>query len=794
MPGPHGPSSEHGSSRGDGSAESSEFYRRVMRRIPAALFAADRGWRLTYLNPRAEELLPPDLDDPIGLPVWEVFPELFKDDLARESQCALAEQHSVRFEEFIESTCSWWEIHLCPGRDELLFYARDISQDKINEARLRMFEAVVANANDTVLITETEPLDPPGPAIIYVNDAFTRVTGYAAEEVVGKSPRFLQGPQTDPATTALIRAALEKGEPVQAEVLNYKRDGTPFWAEMSIVPVFDARGDLLYFTSIQRDNTERREAQQTAVRLAREEAALAEATAAREQIETILESITDAFVAMDRHGTITYVNWRAAKNLNRPREDFIGENLWELFPELVDTRLFEEYERALRENTPASFEYYFARVNAWSYIHVHPTEQGLTCYIHDITARKRAEERQAFLSEASHLLASSLDYEDVLHTVASLPVQRYADVCIIELFEGSSEMSNVHIVSGDPTQAQLIELLKLYPLSLVRPEGPTQVLRTGKAELVDNVTEAWLESATQQEEHLDALRALRPRSIIVAPLRARDRVFGAMTLVESARSYGPHELELAGDLAGRAALAIDNARLYRESVRATRIRDEVLHTVAHDLRNPLAAISLNAESLLEDLKGGEADLLTKKALESIQRSIDRASRLIGDLLDVASLEAGKLSLVKRPRDCLALIAEALELHTPLAEKKSIRLEADLPEACPKVHVDYDRILQALANLIENAIKFTPEGGEVIIGAEVYPREVLFHVRDTGPGIDATGLLHLFEPFWQASKGAKKGAGLGLAIAKGLVEAHGGRIWARSEPDKGTTFSFTIPYS
>lgn len=221
------------------------------------------------------------------------------------------------------------------------------------------------------------------------------------------------------------------------------------------------------------------------------------------------------------------------------------------------------------------------------------------------------------------------------------------------------------------------------------------------------------------------------------------------------------------------------------------MRDEVLRIVAHDLRTPLNVINLSAGSLLR--RKPEERATDTKPLEAIRKAVDRATRLIQDLLDVARMEAGRLSVERGPQESASLIQEAAELHRALAEAKSIQLTVAVPEDAPPIFADHDRVLQILSNLLGNALKFTPEGGRISLRVEPMEGRVRFSVCDTGPGIPAEDLPYLFEPFWQACGARRKeGAGLGLAIVKGLVEAHGGNLWVESSPGEGSTFSFTLP--
>jgi signal transduction histidine kinase len=211
----------------------------------------------------------------------------------------------------------------------------------------------------------------------------------------------------------------------------------------------------------------------------------------------------------------------------------------------------------------------------------------------------------------------------------------------------------------------------------------------------------------------------------------------------------------------------------------------MLGIVAHDLRNPLQLISIHARILART--GTEA---IRETAGQISATVQRMSRLIQDLLDVTSLDAGKSALNRQPMDVSELISDSMEAHAPIASSASVLIRSDVPENLPTVLVDRDRILQVFQNLIGNAMKFTSAAGCITLHAERGTGEIVFSVSDTGSGIQPGDLPHVFNRFWQAEKG--RGAGLGLAIVKGIVEAHGGHVWARSVPGQGSTFYFTVP--
>jgi light-regulated signal transduction histidine kinase (bacteriophytochrome) len=251
-------------------------------------------------------------------------------------------------------------------------------------------------------------------------------------------------------------------------------------------------------------------------------------------------------------------------------------------------------------------------------------------------------------------------------------------------------------------------------------------------------------------------------------------------------------LEAAEDLR-RHAVEIDLAKQVEREQRAVRARDDLVAVVSHDLKNPLGVIHMQVAQLrrgaMED--EGERAQRLRAAMDRIQRAGDRMNALVNDLLDLAKIEAGRFELHRQDESVEEVVEEALVLLRPLAEAKHITLEAEVPPAV-MVNVDRERVFQVLSNLVGNAIKFTPEAGRVTLHVTADERSVRFVVTDTGPGIPASQREHLFNRYWQAPAKSKAGSGLGLYIAKGIVEAHGGAIWFEPPSSGGASFHFTLP--
>ena len=236
---------------------------------------------------------------------------------------------------------------------------------------------------------------------------------------------------------------------------------------------------------------------------------------------------------------------------------------------------------------------------------------------------------------------------------------------------------------------------------------------------------------------------------------------------------------------GRVALD----QLYGEAQRVIDAREEILRIVAHDLRSPLNTISM-ATDLLLDIPATESD--RAKRLKIIKRTGEQMERLIQDLLSVTAIEAGRLSIAPRKLKVDDLLSDASEMLEGIAREKSIRLTVERAADLPAVRVDPVRVLQVFSNLVGNAVKFTPEGGVITLSATRADDRVQCTIADTGSGIPPEDLPRLFGKFWQAKRGDHRGVGLGLAIARGIIEAHGGSIGVRSEVGRGSVFSFSLP--
>lgn len=525
----------------------------------------------------------------------------------------------------------------------------------------------------------------------------------------------------------------------------------------------------------------------------------------------ILSIAAEAIISTDEGGRIVHFNQGAAQIFGWDEEEIIGRN--------VDVLIPGRY-RATHPAHMAAFgrgphmarrmgerrEIFGLRRDGAEF----PAEASIskltmpdgrllfTVVLRDITERKRAERSAEFIATAARVLASSLDYEATLAQVANLPVPSLADGCIVDVVDPrTGQLRSVHGTTGDESAEALFSTLaSRHAPTLDSASRVVDVLRTGAAELVREVDEAFIERHADDHAHAQAKRDLGIRSVMYAPLQVREEVFGVMSfyaLAASGRRFDEADLALAREVAARCAVALDNAHLYDSAQRASRARDEVLGVVSHDLRNPLSAIAMCARVMLENPPADER--ARRELLGAIYQSTGLANRMIQDLLDVANIEAGKLSVEQRPELVEDLLAHATPMFESMTSERGLRLRIETPGSLPPVAADEGRILQVLGNLVGNAAKFTETGGEVVVRAEPQGDHVLVSVSDSGSGIPADQHELIFQRYWHDRRSSRRrGSGLGLAISRGIIEAHGGRIWVESDVGRGSTFYFTLPVS
>jgi PAS domain S-box-containing protein len=528
-----------------------------------------------------------------------------------------------------------------------------------------------------------------------------------------------------------------------------------------------------------------------------------ELRASEAKFSGILAIAADAIITVDHSQRIVHFNRGAEEIFGYAASDAIGRHLNVLLPPRFRASHETHMEGFARSPVTSRRmgerrEIFGQRANGTDFpaeasISKLVTPDGIlfTVVLRDITRQKRAEEDERFLSLASSELAQTLAVEATVRAIVDLPIPRLADACILDWLGPGDTYRRMTSTRQRPELTAGLEGLGATPLNDDSPSPIIDVIRRGRREQVEQVDEDWLESSVDAAL-IPHWRALGASSLLIVPLQAGGQTLGALTLIRTDDEPTDAERRLLADkYVVAAASALENAQLYDTARRANRARDDMLGIVSHDMRNPISAIAMCARVLAENPPADEAGRTA--LLVTIRESTEWVNRLIDDLLDVANIERGRLSLNVSEHEPSQLALQALHMFDVEAKENGIDLEVRLPTNLPLVAADGARVVQVLANLLRNAIKFTPRGGRIEVSIESHDSTLVFAVADSGRGISTENQARVFDRYWQASDGKRsKSAGLGLSIAKGIVDAHGGRIWVESELGKGSTFSFTIP--
>lgn len=594
-----------------------------------------------------------------------------------------------------------------------------------------------------------------------------------------------------------IEAAARHGRFVRFDATHPAADGQTVHVDFSLTPVLDAHGNVIHIVPEGRDITDRK----------RVEAALRLSEA---RLSRLVSTATDAIISADEDQRVVLFNRGAEQIFGWKSEEILGQPLDLLIPARFRAphrrhiRDFEKEGSSTRSMVERRTLIYGVRKGGDEF----PIEAAImsveveskhifTAMLRDISKRvflerelNRRLEQQSLLADLGATLGESLDDDEKLIRVAELIAATLAKCCIAYAAR-DGEIRRVKVACGDPARVAAAEELERHPLDAIQHSAVRALILAGQPRLVKELTPEVLRSLLLSEEHYARLAALEPRSGLAVPLVARGRPLGAFVLFscDADRLYGDEDVRLAMLVAERTALSLDVLQSLRTAQDATQARDDLLAFVAHDLRNPLAVVDLTVQRLLHRVPA-DADEV-RRGLATIARSAARASRLIKDLLDLRRPQTD-LTLVSQSRSPQHLVAEALETQRPLVAAASLTLQIDVPNALPAVQADPDRIAQVLENLVGNAVKFTPAGGRISVGAANREQDVLFWVKDSGRGVPSKDLPHVFDPFWRADGPNHGSVGLGLPIARRVIEAHAGHIWVESEEGAGCTVSFTLP--
>ena len=635
------------------------------------------------------------------------------------------------------------------------------------------FHTVARTLPDALLVMDAEA------RILFANDEVQGIFGYDPRELVGEPAARLFGDGDEGAPPAVLThlfdTSADASDGKRVEVSGLRADGTQILVEVTC-----GRGNAeggRFVTAIVRDLSER---QRTDSRL-------------RFQAR-LLDAVGEAIIATDRVGRILYWNAGAERLYLWRTEEVVGRPVEEVTPTEMSRPQAREIMRRLMEGETWTGEF-TVRDRDGRVFPVLVTdspvldEEGHLVAIigtsMEITDRKRAEEAQRFLAEAGRLLASSLDHEVTLRRVSRMAVPMLGDWCMVHLLENGRLAAVAHTTPGrreddaDELEAILTGAGGLFPAVL--PTSEPLRLGPGHPACTDEV-----------KARLEALEILE---LLVVPLEVRGEPLGVMTFARpaGARPYGPEDLRLADALAGRAASALENSRLYRDAAASDRAKTDFLAVVSHELRTPLNAITGYAELLT----GGVSGPLNEKQKGQIERigvSARHLAHLIDEILTYARMEGGRDTLEAAVTDVGATVRDAVSVLQPAADAKGLDLAVDGAAHGPELLTDPGKLRQIVTNLVNNAVKYTDEG-HVRVTIRELEDGVEITVKDTGVGIPAEEQERIFEPFRQVQAPNTRtvgGTGLGLSVSRRLVQVLGGRVTLDSVPAEGSAFTIWLP--
>jgi PAS domain S-box-containing protein len=651
---------------------------------------------------------------------------------------------------------------------------------------------------------------------LMVNAAMARINGRPIEAHLGQEVRAVVAEEVGvQGLIEVLREVFAAGKPLRDVILQtgagdadrrtFRCDYHPVTRETAVVAVC---GFVEEITAHRRAEAERdaagarehaarldAEAKVSALTLARE--ALAEQQAQLQVITGAVPALI-ALVGKDlryRFANETYRAWFA-----RPPEEIVGHSLLEVMGRDGYETVREHVERALG-GAEVKYELWMPYPTGVRRVRsqLMPLRtrsgavDGFVALVQDISTERRRDEKLQFLAEASDALIASLDYEETLRKLATLAVPRLADWCGIEMLQGEETSQQLAVAHVDPAKVSYAWTLReRYGLDWSQRFGLPEVLRSGRPELYQEIPDELLARSARNDEHLAVLRALGLRSAIIAPLIARGRILGAITLVhaESGRRYDAADLTLVEDLAARAALAVENARLYREAREAVRKRDDFLSVASHELKTPLTSLKLTISALEREASRAGAPETFGARLDRIRTQSTRLATLVDQLLDVSRMSAGRLVLDLEALDLGELAAEVVQRFADEADRVGSALTLRAPAPVP-ARADRQRLDQVLTNLVSNALKYG-EGGPVEVQVDCNSGPTV-RVRDRGPGIPSGEQDRIFERFERGRQAeTQSGMGLGLWIVREIVLAHQGRVWVENPPGGGATFGVSLP--
>lgn len=724
--------------------------RTILERVTDAFMALDLDFRLTYANEAAQRVSRTSLEAMLGKTMWEAFPGTLGNQFELQYRRSLLQQIAVDFEEYYAPFDLWVEVHVYPSPTGLSIFFRDINERKKIEQERERFLAV---GSDLQVITGINGY------FHWISPTFERTLGWTPDEMTSRPWTEFVHPDDLGTSIAEADSLFSGNETFSFENRYRHKDGSYRWLLWNAQPYPEEQ--VIYGAAV--DITDRVRVENDRFRA---EAALRET---EEQSRNILESIGEAFFAVDENWRFTYVNQFAETLLDRIRGDLIGKNLWEEYSGLIGSEFEPIYLIPMRDRVAGSVTAFYPDHDRWYEVRSYPAAHGITVYFKNVTDQIQAE---AVLRQTSAELERQLQKFNAFKS--SVPDFIYT-------FDLSGRFIDVNKPLLDLYQKSFAEVIGKNFFELDYPADLAVKLYNQIHKVIQT------RQPLKDETPYTSAFGTRAYEYIWVP------VFDAEGAVEMVAG-------LTRDITDRKQAEAEPEKLLQQeqtareaAETANRIKDEFLAVLSHELRSPLNPI-LGWSKLLQQNKLGAAK--TASALASIERNALLQSQLIDDLLDISRILSGKLRLNAMSVHLNMVISAALETVRLAAEAKSLQIQTTFSPGIGMVIGDSGRLQQVIWNLLSNAVKFTPQGGQISVRLTQTGTYAQILVTDTGKGINPEFLPYVFEHFRQEDGAITRkfgGLGLGLAIARQIVELHGGKIWVESRGEgQGASFTVELP--
>lgn len=775
--------------------------RHLVQCVPGAVAMLDREMRYIWASDRWIHDYQLDPQNLIGRSHYDLFPDLPARWKAIHRNCLQGATEKADEDPFPraggETVWVRWETQ--PWRDDqgniggIIIFAEDITEKKRVrdglEAKVRertreleLHSKVINSMTEGVCL-----IRPSDGIILFANPRFAQMFGYDEGELAGKPVALINYDdgtgEAQRVAAEIMSAVLGKGQHTY-EVHNVKKDGTSFWCRAT-TSLFQhpELGEVLL--AVQEDIDQKKKFE---MRL----------EASEKRYRALIEGAYDSMLVIDDHGKVVLINQQLSKTFGYAPSDLIGQPMDVLVPEgsrkkhaslcrgFFDSPASRQMGTGLnlmarhREGTLIPVDISLSPVQT-------PDGLQIIATIRDITLQKRETERQSFLVEISTQLHQTMDLDERIESMNRLMVPQFADAMAIVLYDGIDFKFRSGSIHDSSKAARFAEACRVAVETSKSSMTVTNIL--ARKPLLISSLETHAVPVTDAQRQ--AIQEFAMTSYLAVPITLKNKVLGAFLffMTDSGRRFSEADVTFYEIVANRFAVSIENARLYRDAQQSIKSRDAVLAIVSHDLKNPVAAVALSAQMLAKY----EFDFhKIKKIAKRIQSSAMTMDRLIADLLYIGKIESGEMTFDSDRVDTKSVLEAAIETLSDKAEQMGILVEKHFDEVLPEFVGDGGRITQVLWNLIGNAIKFTDKGGVITVSCSSRESELEIAVSDTGCGIAPENLNKVFDRYWQDAKTARLGSGLGLWIAKGIVEAHGGKIWAESGIGQGSRFVFTLP--